>query len=130
MEVRSGRPSRSSCDAGAGVPAVDGRPREKFAGVAGSSVVESPAGGREGAGHAVGAVNGVAGHHRGVLVSEWFPPAGEGPGWHDEDSVAAIVDDLSRTRPTADGYPIGLLFTLIADDRPPVRVIDGVSGPG
>jgi hypothetical protein len=44
-----------------------------------------------------------------------------------EGSVGALVDEFSR-RPKDQCVPIGLLFELIATDRPPVRVIDGVGG--
>ena len=45
-----------------------------------------------------------------------------------EGSVGALVDELSRRPGTAPGQPIGLLFELIATDRPPVQVVDGVQG--
>jgi hypothetical protein len=44
-----------------------------------------------------------------------------------EGSVGALVDEFSR-RPKDPCVPIGLLFELIATDRPPVRVVDGVGG--
>ena len=44
-----------------------------------------------------------------------------------EGSIGALVDEFSR-RATDPCMPIGLLFELIATDRPPVRVVDGVGG--
>ena len=44
-----------------------------------------------------------------------------------EGSIGALVDELSR-RDKDPCVPIGLLFELVASDRPPVRVIDGVDG--
>ncbi len=42
-----------------------------------------------------------------------------------EGSVGALVDELSRCAKDP-CVPIGLLFELVASDRPPVRVVDGV----
>jgi hypothetical protein len=46
-----------------------------------------------------------------------------------EGSVGALVDELSRCKKEP-CLPIGLLFELIASDRPPVKVIDGVGDEG
>ena len=62
-----------------------------------------------------------------VVMSTSVPPAGNGCGRRRDESVASVVDDLSRTKLALDGHPLGLLFTLIVDDRPGV-VVDGATG--
>ena len=42
--------------------------------------------------------------------------------------TSRLVDELSRERFDNPAQPIGLLFELLASDRPPVRVRDGVEG--
>ena len=42
--------------------------------------------------------------------------------------TSRLVDELSRERFDDPTQPIGLLFELLASDRPPVRVRDGVEG--
>ena len=42
--------------------------------------------------------------------------------------TSRLVDELARERVDNPEQPIGLLFELVAADRPPVRVRDGVDG--
>ena len=43
-----------------------------------------------------------------------------------EGHTSRLVAEFAGERIDKPGQPIGLLFELIATDRPPVRVVDGV----
>ena len=45
-----------------------------------------------------------------------------------EGHTSRLVAELANERVDHPEQPIGLLFELIATDRPPVQVVDGIEG--